>query len=309
VWRGWPLQRLLALALGLALRTRPGAAYSWGVQPFGSAPFAGLARGRGWGSTAAAPREPARRDAARGQSGDWACVSMSAARNVKVRSVTAFVTIPAGACEHAGSLREALEPACALNARMQKELEAAGFEVQTTRIASNSFEDYLPLAEDAALASQLDTLKTVLEELNINFFNLGQVFYRRCHPSAPSLLAPSDDVSHVLRHTRTLTHIHTHLRAFRRQAHSDGGIDKIPKLLLAVPSASASCDLQCIYIRTYMHAYTHTHTHTHSHTHTHTHKGGGGGDGGDAGSRTPRQLELRPFPLPTTCRSRVQNKK
>ncbi|MGA0025465.1 MAG: PhoH family protein, partial [Burkholderiales bacterium] len=67
----------------------------------------------------------------------------------------------------------------ALNALMQRELEAAeGFEVQTTRIASNSFEDYLPIAEDAALAPQLDTLKAVLEELNINFFNLGQVSRR-----------------------------------------------------------------------------------------------------------------------------------
>ena len=81
---------------------------------------------------------------------------------------------------------------------MQKELEAAGLEVQTTRIASNSFEDYLPLAEDAALGPQLDTLKTVLEELNINFFNLGQVSRRRRDPSAPSLLTPPDDASNLL---------------------------------------------------------------------------------------------------------------
>jgi len=132
-------------------------------------------------------------------------IAMSA-RNVKIRSVTAFVTIPRGACAHADSLRAALSPAAANNAVMRQRLETAGFEVQTTRIASNSFEDYLSLADATALAGELDTLGAVLAELEICFFNLGKATSLEAIDAIPDLLQalPTASASCDLLPTRKL---------------------------------------------------------------------------------------------------------
>jgi uncharacterized protein (UPF0210 family) len=121
-------------------------------------------------------------------------------RHVKVRSVTAFVHLSRDACLTVDTLRSALAPAVEHNAAMQKRLEAAGFEVQTTRIATNSFEDYFDLSVDAPASPQVKALATVLKDLDINFFNLGPA----------------------------------------RSLHA---IDRLPDLLMLLPTASASCDL------------------------------------------------------------------
>lgn len=55
----------------------------------------------------------------------------------------------------------------------KKALEDKGYEVQTTRIATNSFTEYLDLTSDETFNSQLSQIDSILETLSINFFSLG----------------------------------------------------------------------------------------------------------------------------------------
>ena len=95
---------------------------------------------------------------------------MSATPLLKVRTVTTGITLARG--EEAKWV-EQVRAAHDFNAAAQKALEAAGFEVQSTRVSTNPFEEYVDVADAAAALESLRTLDAGLAEMGCALFNLG----------------------------------------------------------------------------------------------------------------------------------------
>lgn len=89
---------------------------------------------------------------------------------LKVRTVTTGITLS----RDAESWPDAIARAAAFNAVAKQRLESAGFEVQTTRIATNSFEEYVDASDGAAALAALRSLDGLLVSHGAgNLFNAG----------------------------------------------------------------------------------------------------------------------------------------
>ena len=95
---------------------------------------------------------------------------MSATPLLKVRTVTTGITLARG--EEAKWVEQA-RAAHEFNAAAQKALEAAGFEVQSTRVSTNPFEEYVDVADAPAALESLRKLDAGLAEMGCALFNLG----------------------------------------------------------------------------------------------------------------------------------------
>jgi hypothetical protein len=71
------------------------------------------------------------------------------------------------------ALRTEIQNVVRNNEQMKSVLEERGFEVQTTRIATNSFEEWLSVADDQALQSELALFATILAEHSVMFCSIG----------------------------------------------------------------------------------------------------------------------------------------
>ena len=101
-----------------------------------------------------------------------------AAPPFKIRTVCAFITLspsdvtsPLSLSPLAKKLEKCAEAAGAVKAAMEGE----GYEVQTVRIATNSYSEFLDVASPENFLSQLASLDSLLSSLSleINFFSLG----------------------------------------------------------------------------------------------------------------------------------------
>ena len=79
---------------------------------------------------------------------------------LKIRTITAGITLYRGRAEE-WPLQ--IEQAAEFNAAAKRRYEAEGFEVQTTRIATNSFEDYVDVSDREAALAAFATIDATLE--------------------------------------------------------------------------------------------------------------------------------------------------
>ena len=98
---------------------------------------------------------------------------MSTASSLKVRSVTSFISLSKDMMMKKERLSSLMGSAVRNNAKMQTVLEGKGLEIQTTRIATNSFEEWLSLDDDKAFNTELDLLSKVLKDHGIQFCSIG----------------------------------------------------------------------------------------------------------------------------------------
>ncbi|CAE8641591.1 unnamed protein product [Polarella glacialis] len=93
-----------------------------------------------------------------------------AAPLLKVRTVTVGITLER---EHPEKWPLLIERAAAFNAAATARLTAAGFEVQTTRVSTNSFESYLDATDSAALLEGFRRIDAELVRHGIGLFAAG----------------------------------------------------------------------------------------------------------------------------------------
>ena len=111
---------------------------------------------------------------------------------LKVRTVTVGVFFQPN---DPAQWRRALEQAVALNRDATAELTKLGYEVQTTRISTNSFEEWCPSLSPSCALDVFKALDKDLEELGINLFNAGPAASREAIELVPKIVALSPRIS------------------------------------------------------------------------------------------------------------------
>ncbi|MCT7956413.1 DUF711 family protein [Laspinema palackyanum] len=86
---------------------------------------------------------------------------------MKIRTITTGISL-----ESPGD-RAPIQKAAQFNAQAQQELETQGYEVQTTRISTQSFENYLPGYTLFEILDNSEKLEEICHEFNLDFFNIG----------------------------------------------------------------------------------------------------------------------------------------
>ncbi len=86
---------------------------------------------------------------------------------MKIRTITTGVTFKSPADF------EKIEPAAEFNRNAQALFEQEGYRVQTTRIATNSWEQYLQGSTDGEILHEIHKIEKICGDLDIVFFNLG----------------------------------------------------------------------------------------------------------------------------------------
>lgn len=82
-------------------------------------------------------------------------------------------TITTGICLESPGDRARIQKAAQFNAQAQQELETQGYEVQTTRISTQSFENYLPGYTLFEILENSEKLEEICHQFNLAFFNIG----------------------------------------------------------------------------------------------------------------------------------------
>ena len=86
---------------------------------------------------------------------------------MKIRTITTGVSLQSPNDE--AKIKQTAE----FNQKAKAVFEKAGYEVQTTRIATNSWEEYLGDLSDAEIVSAIQKIEKICQSLNVSFFNLG----------------------------------------------------------------------------------------------------------------------------------------
>jgi len=86
---------------------------------------------------------------------------------MKIRTITTGVSLQSPNDED--KIRQTAE----FNQKAKDVFEKAGYEVQTTRIATNSWEEYLGSLSDAEIVSAIQKIEKICQSLSVNFFNIG----------------------------------------------------------------------------------------------------------------------------------------
>uniref|UniRef100_A0A7S4PK32 Uncharacterized protein n=1 Tax=Guillardia theta TaxID=55529 RepID=A0A7S4PK32_GUITH len=107
---------------------------------------------------------------------------------VKVRTVTSLMCLTREVMRDDGELDRIIEQGVKNNKTMESELVARGFEVQSLRISTNSFEDYLSIDDDHKFAQELELIRNTLSRHGANFFNFGPARSAIGLSRVPSLL-------------------------------------------------------------------------------------------------------------------------
>ncbi|MEH1864972.1 MAG: DUF711 family protein [Nostoc sp.] len=86
---------------------------------------------------------------------------------MKIRTITTGISLQ--------SLQdqETIKQAADFNQQAKILFEKEGYEVQTTRIATNSWEEYLQGLSKIEIINEIQTLEQLCQSLNISFFNIG----------------------------------------------------------------------------------------------------------------------------------------
>ncbi|MFQ4140864.1 DUF711 family protein [Chlorogloeopsis sp. ULAP02] len=86
---------------------------------------------------------------------------------MKIRTITTGIVLQSP--QEIDTIKQAVE----FNQQAKYLFEKFGYEVQTTRIATNSWEEYLRDLSTNQIISKIQTLENTCQELNISFFNIG----------------------------------------------------------------------------------------------------------------------------------------
>ena len=86
---------------------------------------------------------------------------------MKIRTVTTGISL--SCLKEIDKIRQAAE----FNQQAKVMIEEQGYEVQTTRIATNSWEEYLDGLSKSEIINQVKIIEEVCQNLNISFFSLG----------------------------------------------------------------------------------------------------------------------------------------
>lgn len=86
---------------------------------------------------------------------------------MKIRTITTGISL--GSPQETAKLKTAAE----FNEKAQIIFEQQGYEVQTTRIATNPWEEYLSSLSQAEIIHHIKKLEEFCQSLNISFFNIG----------------------------------------------------------------------------------------------------------------------------------------
>jgi len=124
--------------------------------------------------------------------------SVAPAPLLKVRTVTVGITLRRG--ETMDVWRAAIESAAAFGLAASQRLAAAGFEVQTTRISTNPFEEYVGVADAAGALDSFRAIDAELCRLGVGLFSAGPAMSAAAIALAPAIvrLGPRISVSAAL---------------------------------------------------------------------------------------------------------------
>ncbi|WP_341528704.1 DUF711 family protein [Nostoc sp. UHCC 0302] len=86
---------------------------------------------------------------------------------MKIRTITTGISL------QSPKEIEKIRQAAKFNQQVQIIFEEQGYEVQTTRIATNAWEEYLATSSKTEILSEIQTLEQLCQSLDINFFNIG----------------------------------------------------------------------------------------------------------------------------------------
>ena len=86
---------------------------------------------------------------------------------MKIRTVTTGMSLPS--IQDRGEIEEAAE----FNQIAKKILEQEGYEVQTTRIATNSWEEYTPDLSKSQIVNAIKNIEKICKQQDVSFFNIG----------------------------------------------------------------------------------------------------------------------------------------
>jgi len=93
---------------------------------------------------------------------------------MKIRTITIFLSITSEDMLQDGkSFRKKMEVAKKVACQIEASLSQESYEVQTIRVSTNAFEDYLNIENEGILDDQLELISEVVVECGISFFNLG----------------------------------------------------------------------------------------------------------------------------------------
>mmetsp|Transcript_2693 Transcript_2693/g.4077 ORF Transcript_2693/g.4077 Transcript_2693/m.4077 type:complete len:401 (+) Transcript_2693:142-1344(+) len=99
---------------------------------------------------------------------------MTSARPFRIRTITSFITIdPSDFDNEASSLKEKINACSRLLRDGESQMTAAGFEVQTIRIATNPFGEWLVTNKEDDVNERLQRFNNLLSDCDINFCSLG----------------------------------------------------------------------------------------------------------------------------------------
>lgn len=86
---------------------------------------------------------------------------------MKIRTITTGISFR--------SLRETdkIKPVAEFNQKAKKHFKQEGYEVQTTRITTNSWKEYIQAASPEKIVSEIKKIEQICNSLDVNFFNIG----------------------------------------------------------------------------------------------------------------------------------------
>jgi uncharacterized protein (UPF0210 family) len=101
---------------------------------------------------------------------------------MKIRTITTGISLY--------SLKEIekIQQATEFNQQAKLIIEEQGYEVQTTRIATNSWEEYLDGLSKSEIINQVKVIEEVCQNLNISFFSLGYASQRSTIALIPDII-------------------------------------------------------------------------------------------------------------------------
>ena len=87
---------------------------------------------------------------------------------MKIRTITTGISL-----KSSDEASDKIEPVAEFNRKAKELFEEQGFEVQTTRIATNSWEEYLTHSNGEKAVGEVGKIEQVCKDLKVSFFNVG----------------------------------------------------------------------------------------------------------------------------------------
>jgi uncharacterized protein (UPF0210 family) len=87
---------------------------------------------------------------------------------MKIRTITTGISL-----KSPEDVSDKIEPVAEFNRKAKEFFEQQGFEIQTTRIATNSWEEYLASSNSEEVLSEVGEIEQICKDLQVSFFNVG----------------------------------------------------------------------------------------------------------------------------------------